>query len=245
MDCHIEFLNCVYQNFWGCPECWSRNTIVTKEARILDMEELRRKTVKWYSKMVDAGKIEPVPVHATKVHESDLLSEIDGKKGKCEMNVIFRCDSCKRVFREDSETLSIKCPGCGSTRTAPIDYSIGEAGQPVESMACEPWECSHCGAKWLAGEKLDPGRCPVCFPYGSIIEYEPTFSPDEEAVLNYVADGLREGRKVYGKLDVANDSRDFLEEARQEIRDTIVYLSGKLLEIEALQRKLEENGLVL
>ena len=83
LDCHIEFLNCVYQNFWGCPECWSRNTIVTKEASALEVltGEMRRKTMEWYSKMVESGKIEPMYVYSTKVHESDLLSEIDGKKG--------------------------------------------------------------------------------------------------------------------------------------------------------------------
>ena len=53
--------------------------------------------------------------------------------------------------------------------------------------------------------------------------YEP------EAAWALVAQGLDEGRAVYGPLDLATDQRDLLGEAAAELRDACVYLAAAIV----------------
>jgi hypothetical protein len=48
-------------------------------------------------------------------------------------------------------------------------------------------------------------------------------APDELRVLLEVARRLKMGRRVYGKLDLATDRRDFQREAAEELIDAAVY----------------------
>lgn len=52
--------------------------------------------------------------------------------------------------------------------------------------------------------------------------------PDEVRVLTRIAERLVMGGKQYGALDIANDRRDWTEEARQEVLDLAVYAAIKL-----------------
>ena len=56
-------------------------------------------------------------------------------------------------------------------------------------------------------------------------------SLDELDVLLAVAEGMVGGRHVYGALNVANDRRDFAREALEEIRDCLVYVGAKLVQV--------------
>jgi len=67
-----------------------------------------------------------------------------------------------------------------------------------------------------------------------VVSEEIEFNTDELRVLEYVKDGLRTGRDVYGPLEVGLDKRDFLEEARQELRDAIVYMSCELQRLDEM-----------
>jgi hypothetical protein len=49
------------------------------------------------------------------------------------------------------------------------------------------------------------------------------FNVDELRTLAIIADRLYMGRKQYGALDLANDSRDWREEWRQELVDGLIY----------------------
>lgn len=49
-------------------------------------------------------------------------------------------------------------------------------------------------------------------------------SPDELRVVEQLLDGLERGRAVYGMLELASDNRDWLAEARAELRDCLFYL---------------------
>ncbi len=55
---------------------------------------------------------------------------------------------------------------------------------------------------------------------------------DEVAVLELIAEGLARGRAIYGELDVAADRRDFVGEARDELRDALVYFGAHLVRLE-------------
>lgn len=55
------------------------------------------------------------------------------------------------------------------------------------------------------------------------------WSVDELRVVQFVVDGLRHGRDVYGPLDLATDKRDLRNEARAEARDLIIYRACELL----------------
>jgi hypothetical protein len=62
-------------------------------------------------------------------------------------------------------------------------------------------------------------------------------NPDEQRVLLEVARRLKMGRRVYGKLDLATDRRDFQKELAEEMTDAAVY--GACL---ALQRSDTERA---
>lgn len=49
-------------------------------------------------------------------------------------------------------------------------------------------------------------------------------------VLQFVAEGLVQGLRIYGPLNLATDHRDFMNEASEEIRDAIVYLCAGWLQ---------------
>jgi hypothetical protein len=76
--CDREFPVNVLGHFWGCPECGSQDTIVTKEALISGIDVRIQKLWAWHSQLVKAGRLPPVPVHTTRVHDSDLWTEING-----------------------------------------------------------------------------------------------------------------------------------------------------------------------
>jgi len=61
---------------------------------------------------------------------------------------------------------------------------------------------------------------------------------DELAVVEFVLEGLRAGRHVYGPLDVEGDGRDFIDEALQELRDAMVYLPAQIMRLQRLREKL-------
>jgi hypothetical protein len=54
-------------------------------------------------------------------------------------------------------------------------------------------------------------------------------SPDEQAVGALVRERLALGRKAYGPLELAGDSRDFEAEAVEELLDATVYLACALI----------------
>lgn len=54
-------------------------------------------------------------------------------------------------------------------------------------------------------------------------------SLDELRVLVWVAEGIHQGRTVYGPMDLASDNRDFRAEQRQELRDFLVYAAAEAL----------------
>lgn len=53
--------------------------------------------------------------------------------------------------------------------------------------------------------------------------------PDEVRVLRRIAERLRLGRRLYGRLDIAKDGRDWRKEASEEALDQSVYLAIDLL----------------
>lgn len=79
--------------------------------------------------------------------------------------------------------------------------------------------------------------CPACFPGNTNPE---GLSPDELEVLEFVKEGVRTGRKVYGPLEVSSDPRDFLYEAEQELRDSIVYMVAKIQQLRKMRERLGE-----
>ena len=57
--------------------------------------------------------------------------------------------------------------------------------------------------------------------------------PDELAVLLQVAQGIHAGRSVYGPLRVSQDERDFVRETLEEVRDGLVYVGARLVQLAA------------
>lgn len=55
---------------------------------------------------------------------------------------------------------------------------------------------------------------------------------DELRVLLQVANGLANGRNVYGELNLRKDKRNMTKEAMEEIRDSLVYLCARLEQLE-------------
>lgn len=55
---------------------------------------------------------------------------------------------------------------------------------------------------------------------------------DELRVLERVAAGLVTGREAYGEMKIASDSRDFVDEATQELRDALVYFGAGLVRLQ-------------
>jgi len=55
---------------------------------------------------------------------------------------------------------------------------------------------------------------------------------DELKVLWYTASGLDNGRALYGSLNTSTDKRDMGHEAMQEIRDALVYVGTRLVQLE-------------
>ena len=56
------------------------------------------------------------------------------------------------------------------------------------------------------------------------------FSPDEQLILKLIAEGIRQGRKEYGPLDLddPNDNRNLYDEAIFELRDAYFYRTAIL-----------------
>ena len=52
-------------------------------------------------------------------------------------------------------------------------------------------------------------------------------SEDEIRAVDDFLSGLERGADIYGPLDLASDGRDFREEAAQESRDLLVYVSAE------------------
>lgn len=66
--------------------------------------------------------------------------------------------------------------------------------------------------------------------YYRILTYLNCLSGDELRVVERVTKGLADGRKIYGPLHIASDTRDFLEEFLQEVRDALIYLMCYVLQ---------------
>ena len=56
---------------------------------------------------------------------------------------------------------------------------------------------------------------------------------DEVRALTRIADRLRMGQAAYGYLHIAGDKRDFRAEAKDEVKDLLVYLACAWLKQEA------------
>lgn len=54
---------------------------------------------------------------------------------------------------------------------------------------------------------------------------------DELEIVLMVAQGLKDGKEVYGDLDIETDTRDMRAEAAQELRDCLVYTSAAILRL--------------
>lgn len=58
-------------------------------------------------------------------------------------------------------------------------------------------------------------------------------SPDERAVLLFVARRLAHGRRQYGPLDLARDTRDWALELGEEAADALVYAACRAVRARA------------
>ena len=56
----------------------------------------------------------------------------------------------------------------------------------------------------------------------------PKLNEDEQAVLDLIRDRLKTGQKDYGKLRLQNDTRNFNDEALEEVLDAAIYLACEL-----------------
>lgn len=59
---------------------------------------------------------------------------------------------------------------------------------------------------------------------------------DIEAVIRQALAKYEAGRKAYGQLDLATDSRDYLYEAEAELLDCINYCCFQIIRLRSLQR---------
>lgn len=57
-------------------------------------------------------------------------------------------------------------------------------------------------------------------------EHAQQLNEDELRVLNWIAEGLVTGMKVYGNLSLATDKRVWRRELAMELRDALVYLGA-------------------
>lgn len=55
---------------------------------------------------------------------------------------------------------------------------------------------------------------------------------DEQEVVRLVAQGIINGRANYGELKTASDNRDFVRETLEEVRDSLVYIGAKLVQLD-------------
>lgn len=71
-----------------------------------------------------------------------------------------------------------------------------------------------------------PGFPPEDFARAELSGIARALGHDEVRVLARIAVRLRDGREVYGPLDLATDTREFrATEAREELEDALVYLA--------------------
>lgn len=72
-------------------------------------------------------------------------------------------------------------------------------------------------------------RCPESWagisPRDELTAIVDELGEDEVRVLARIAGRLLLGAEIYGRLDVARDTRDFAKEAREEIEDSLVYFA--------------------
>ncbi|MFI5296757.1 MAG: hypothetical protein ACHREM_01555 [Polyangiales bacterium] len=60
-------------------------------------------------------------------------------------------------------------------------------------------------------------------PRAALARLADQLGDDECRVLVYLAERLSEGARVYGRMDLANDRRDFARERAEELADALVY----------------------
>lgn len=65
--------------------------------------------------------------------------------------------------------------------------------------------------------------------YDRILVAAARLNEDERDVLAEVAEGLVHGQDIYGKMDLASDTRDFVLEATHEDRDWLVYRAMQIV----------------
>jgi hypothetical protein len=64
---------------------------------------------------------------------------------------------------------------------------------------------------------------PLPDPRAALARLADLLGDDECRVLVYLAERLAEGARHYGRMDLANDRRDFARERAEELADALVY----------------------
>lgn len=52
---------------------------------------------------------------------------------------------------------------------------------------------------------------------------------DEREIIEWIVEGLTQGRITYGQLDAARDPRNWRREALEEVRDALIYAGAALV----------------
>lgn len=71
----------------------------------------------------------------------------------------------------------------------------------------------------------------------SLAERQRECSDDELRVLDRVLAGMEQGREQYGPLDLARNTRDWIREARAELRDYLFYFAAHEVAADHFERE--------
>jgi hypothetical protein len=103
-----------------------------------------------------------------------------------------------------------------------------DPGEPMTDHVEMSTAPTHHGAPMPDDDDDDtlPGFPPADFARAELSGIARNLGHDEVRVLTRIAVRLRQGREVYGPLDLATDAREFRsKEAREEVEDALVYLA--------------------
>lgn len=64
---------------------------------------------------------------------------------------------------------------------------------------------------------------------------------DEPKVMQFIRERLEMGYNLYGKLDLAIDTRDMLKESVEEAADMSVYLTSWVMQLRMYEKIIAEN----